>query len=256
LIEMYEVSKNSKNIKNYDLFLLYNETGDNEIRNQIFDKYKYMAEIISKKYINRGIEYDDIYQIACMGLIFAIERFDISKGFEFTSFATPTILGEIKKYFRDKGWAIKVPRKIQEISRKVNEYSHILSNQLHRPPTIKEIAEYANSTEEEILEAFEAGKMFNSQSLDEKFDMSGDDNDLSLLDIVGDEDKYYARIENEDFINKSMDKLNDLEKNIIIQRFFENKTQSDIAKELNISQMTVSRIEKRSLEKLRIEFYK
>ena len=253
---MYEVSKNSKNIKNYDLFLLYNETGDNEIRNQIFDKYKYMAEIISKKYINRGIEYDDIYQIACMGLIFAIERFDISKGFEFTSFATPTILGEIKKYFRDKGWAIKVPRKIQEISRKVNEYSHILSNQLHRPPTIKEIAEYANSTEEEILEAFEAGKMFNSQSLDEKFDMSGDDNDLSLLDIVGDEDKYYARIENEDFINKSMDKLNDLEKNIIIQRFFENKTQSDIAKELNISQMTVSRIEKRSLEKLRIEFYK
>ena len=256
MIEMYEVSKNSKNIKNYDLFLLYNETGDNEIRNQIFDKYKYMAEIISKKYINRGIEYDDIYQIACMGLIFAIERFDISKGFEFTSFATPTILGEIKKYFRDKGWAIKVPRKIQEISRKVNEYSHILSNQLHRPPTIKEIAEYANSTEEEILEAFEAGKMFNSQSLDEKFDMSGDDNDLSLLDIVGDEDKYYARIENEDFINKSMDKLNDLEKNIIIQRFFENKTQSDIAKELNISQMTVSRIEKRSLEKLRIEFYK
>lgn len=253
---MYEVSKNSKSIKNYDLFLLYNENRDIEVRNQIFDKYKYMAEIISRKYSNRGIEYDDIYQIACMGLIFAIERFDISKGFEFTSFATPTILGEIKKYFRDKGWAIKVPRKIQEISRKVNEYSNILSIQLHRAPTIKEIAEYANSTEEEVLEAFEAGKMFNSQSLDEKFDMSSDDNDLSLLDIVGDEDKYYARIENEDFINKSMDKLNDLEKNIIIQRFYQNKTQSDIAKELNISQMTVSRIEKKSLEKLRIEFYK
>lgn len=253
---MYEVSKNSKSIKNYDLFLLYNEKRDIEVRNHIFDKYKYMAEIISKKYSNRGIEYDDIYQIACMGLIFAIERFDISKGFEFTSFATPTILGEIKKYFRDKGWAIKVPRKIQEISRKVNEYSNILSNQLHRAPTIKEIAEYASSTEEEILEAFEAGKMFNSQSLDEKFDMSGDDNDLSLMDIVGDEDKYYARIENEDFINKSMNKLNDLEKNIIIQRFYQNKTQSDIAKELNISQMTVSRIEKKSLEKLRVEFYK
>ena len=256
MIKMYEVSKNSKSIKNYDLFLLYNENRDIEVRNQIFDKYKYMAEIISRKYSNRGIEYDDIYQIACMGLIFAIERFDISKGFEFTSFATPTILGEIKKYFRDKGWAIKVPRKIQEISRKVNEYSNILSIQLHRAPTIKEIAEYANSTEEEVLEAFEAGKMFNSQSLDEKFDMSSDDNDLSLLDIVGDEDKYYARIENEDFINKSMDKLNDLEKNIIIQRFYQNKTQSDIAKELNISQMTVSRIEKKSLEKLRIEFYK
>ena len=253
---MYEVSKNSKSIKNYDLFLLYNENRDIEIRNQIFDKYKYMADIISRKYGNRGIEYDDIYQIACMGLIFAIERFDISKGFEFTSFATPTILGEIKKYFRDKGWAIKVPRKIQEISRKVNEYSNILSNQLHRAPTIKEIAQYANSTEEEVLEAFEAGKMFNYQSLDEKFDLNSDDNDLSLMDVVGDEDKYYTKIENEDFINKSMDKLNDLERDIIIQRFYKNKTQSDIAKELNISQMTVSRIEKKSLEKLRIEFYK
>ena len=253
---MSEVSKYTKSIKNQDLFLLYSEKRDIEIRNQIFDKYKYMAEIISRKYSNRGIEYDDIYQIACMGLIFAIERFDISKGFEFTSFATPTILGEIKKYFRDKGWAIKVPRKIQEISRKVNEYSNILSNQLHRAPTIKEIAEYANSTEEEVLEAFEAGKMFNSQSLDEKFDMNSDDSDLSLMDVVGAEDQYFTRIENKDFINKSMDKLNDLEKDIIMKRFYHNKTQSDIAKDLNISQMTVSRIEKKSLEKLRIEYYK
>lgn len=249
-------AKNFKYIKNYDLFLLYKENKDIEVRNQIFEKYKYMAEIISRKYINRGIEFDDIYQIACMGLIFAIDRFDITKGFEFTSFATPTILGEIKKYFRDKGWAIKVPRKIQEISRKVNEYSNILSNQLHRAPTIKEIAEYANSSEEEVLEAFEAGKMFNSQSLDEKFDMNSDDSDLSLMDIVGEEDKHFIRIENKDFIDKSMNKLNDLEKDIITKRFYHNKTQSDIAKELNISQMTVSRIEKKSLEKLRIEFYK
>ncbi|HAS91746.1 MAG TPA: SigB/SigF/SigG family RNA polymerase sigma factor [Sedimentibacter sp.] len=253
---MIEPSKNSKRIKNYDLFLLYHETKDIEIRNQIFEKYKYMAEIISRKYSNRGIEHDDIYQIACMGLIFAIERFDISKGFEFTSFATPTILGEIKKYFRDKGWAVKVPRKIQEISRKVNEYNNILTARLHRAPTIKEIAEYISSTEEEVLEAFEAGRMFNSQSLDEKFDLSRDDNDISLMDVVGAEDKHYNLIENLDFLNKSMSKLNELEKNIIIKRFYENKTQSDIAKELKISQMTVSRIEKKSLEKLRIEYYR
>ena len=253
---MYEASKNSKSIKNYDLFLLYYETKDIEIRNQIFEKYKYMAEIISRKYSNRGIEHEDLYQIACMGLIFAIERFDITKGFEFTSFATPTILGEIKKYFRDKGWAVKVPRKIQEISRKVNEYNNILAAQLHRAPTIKEIAKYANSTEEEVLEAFEAGKMFSSQSLDEKFDLSKDENDISLMDVVGAEDKYFNRIENKDFIDKSMSKLNELEKDIIIKRFYENKTQSDIAKELIISQMTVSRIEKKSLEKLRIEYYK
>lgn len=253
---MSEAIQNSKTIKNQDLFLQYHQTRDVETRNQIFEKYKYMAEIISRKYINKGIEHDDIYQIACMGLIYAIERFDITKGFEFTSFATPTILGEIKKYFRDKGWAIKVPRKIQEISKKVNEINNTLSIQLNRAPTIKEIAQYINASEEEVLEAFEAGKMFNSQSLDEKFDSSSEDSDLSLMDIVGHDDNHFVNIENEDFIQKSMDKLNELERKIIIKRFYSNKTQSEIAKELNISQMTVSRIEKKSLEKLRIEFNK
>lgn len=253
---MGEAIQNNKTIKNQDLFLLYHETRDIEVRNQIFEKYKYMAEIISRKYNNKGIEHDDIFQIACMGLIYAIERFDITKGFEFTSFATPTILGEIKKYFRDKGWSIKVPRKIQEISKKVNDYSNILSTELNRAPTIKEIAEYIDSTEEEVLEAFEAGKMFNSQSLDEKFDNSSDDSDLTLMDVMGQDDKHFVIIENEDFIKKSMEKLNELEKEIIIKRFYMNKTQSEIAKELNISQMTVSRIEKKSLEKLRMELNK
>lgn len=253
---MREMWQNSKNLKNQDLFFEYKKTGDIEIRNKIFEKYKYMAEIISKRYNNRGIEYDDIYQIACMGLIYAIERYDVSKGFEFTSFATPTILGEIKKYFRDKGWAIKVPRKIQEVSKKVNESSNILSNKLQRTPSIKDIAQYIGSTEEEVLEAFEAGKMFNSQSLDIKFDTNNEESEVTLMDLVGEEDKYFMQIENEDFIKKSLDKLNMLEKKIIIYRYFENKTQSDIAKELNISQMTVSRIEKKSLEKLRIELHK
>ncbi|MDW5299924.1 MAG: SigB/SigF/SigG family RNA polymerase sigma factor [Sedimentibacter sp.] len=253
---MNGANQNPKNIKNQDLFFLYNETRDIEVRNQIFDKYKYMAEIISRKYSNRGIEHDDIYQIACMGLIYAIERFDISKGFEFTSFATPTILGEIKKYFRDKGWAIKVPRKIQEVSKKVNDYNNLIASQFNRAPTIKEIAEYIHITEEEVLEAFEAGKMFNSQSLDEKFDTNNDESDISLMDVVGSDDTYFIKIENEEFIKKSMDKLNELERKIIIKRFYSNKTQSDIAKELNISQMTVSRIEKKSLEKLRVEFNK
>lgn len=253
---MSEAIQNSKTIKNQDLFLRYQQKREIETRNQIFDKYKYMAEIISRKYINKGIEHEDIYQIACMGLIYAIERFDITKGFEFTSFATPTILGEIKKYFRDKGWAIKVPRKIQEISKKVNDVNHLLSSQLNHAPTIKEIAQYLNTTEEEVLEAFEAGKMFNSQSLDEKFDSGSEDSEISLMDIVGQDDNHFVSIENEDFIKKSMDKLNELERKIIIKRFYSNKTQSEIAKELNISQMTVSRIEKKSLEKLRIEFNK
>lgn len=253
---MSESIQNSKNIKNQDLFLKYQQTRDVEIRNIIFDKYKYMAEIISRKYNNKGIEYEDIFQTACMGLIFAIERFDVSRGFEFTSFATPTILGEIKKYFRDKGWSVKVPRKIQEISKKVNDTNNLLSVELNRAPTVKEIADHINCTEEEVLEAFEARKMFNSHSLDEKFDTNNDDNDMSLMDIVGQEDKEFIKIENDDFIERSLDKLNELERKIIIKRFYSNMTQSEIAKELNISQMTVSRIEKKSLEKLRLEFNK
>ena len=253
---MSEAIQNSKTIKNQDLFLQYHDTRDIDTRNKIFEKYRYMAEIISRKYNNKGIEHEDIFQIACMGLIYAIERFDITKGFEFTSFATPTILGEIKKYFRDKGWAIKVPRKIQETSKKVNDTNNMLSAQLNRAPTVKEVAEYLNISEEDVLEAFEAGKMFSSQSLDEKFESSSDDSDLSLMDVVGQDDNHFVKIENEDFIQKSMDKLIELERKIIIKRFYSNKTQSEIAKELNISQMTVSRIEKKSLEKLRIEFNK
>lgn len=253
---MIDVWQNSKNLKNQDLFLQYKKTRDIEIRNEIFDKYKYMPEIISKKYNNRGIEYDDIYQIACMGLIYAIERYDISKGFEFTSFATPTILGEIKRYFRDKGWAIKIPRKIQEITKKVNEANIILSNKLQRTPSVKDIAMYVSCTEEEVLEAFEAGKMFNSQSLDIKLDSNNEESEITLMDLIGEDDKYFSIIENKDFIQKSLDKLNELEKQIIINRYFNNKTQSEIAKELSISQMTVSRIEKKSLEKLRVELKK
>ncbi|MBP1926306.1 RNA polymerase sigma-B factor [Sedimentibacter acidaminivorans] len=248
--------QNSKKIKNQELFLKYVKTKNIEIRNEIFDKYKYMAEIISKKYNNRGIEYEDLYQIACMGLIYAIDRFDISKGYEFTSFATPTILGEIKKYFRDKGWAIKVPRKIQEVSKKVNDSNNYLSNKLHRTPSIKEIAEHVNCTQEEVLEAFEAGKMFTSQSLDIKIDTSSDESEATLMDLVGVDDKYFIQIENADFINKSLNKLNELEREIIINRYFNNKTQSEIAKKLNISQMTVSRVEKKTLDKLRIEIDK
>ncbi len=253
---MSEAIENFKVIKNQELFLQYNLSRKIETRNQIFDKYKYMAEIISRRYINKGIEHEDIFQIACMGLIYAIDRFDITKGFEFTSFATPTILGEIKKYFRDKGWAIKVPRKIQEISKKVNDVNNFLSVQLNHAPTIKEIAQYINITEEEVLEAFEAGKMFNSQSLDEKFDSNSEDSELSLMDVVGQNDIHFALLENKDFIQKSLNKLNELERSIITKRFYSNKTQSEIAKELNISQMTVSRIEKKSLEKLRMELNK
>ncbi len=109
-----------KKVDTKTLFKKFKETKDRKIREELIERHLYIAEILSKKYANRGIDYDDIYQVASIGLIYAIDRYDIDKGFEFSSFATPTIIGEIKKYFRDKGWTIRVPRRIQELSKKIN----------------------------------------------------------------------------------------------------------------------------------------
>lgn len=238
------------------LFKKYKETKDKIIRDYLIEKHLYIAEILAKKYTNRGIEYDDIYQVASLGLIYAIDRYDVDKGYEFSSFATPTIIGEIKKYFRDKGWAIRVPRRIQELSKKINNARNILSQELQRSPTVKDIADYLNATEEEILEAMEGSKVYTPQSLDVTYDSNGDDKDVNLSDIIGEEDIYFIKIENTDFIKKAIEKLNDMEKKIFIDRYFNEKTQVSIAKELGISQMTVSRIEKKILEKLKREIKK
>ena len=252
----YYDNKEKKNIEKEEikaLFRKYKEDKDKETRDILIKKHLYIAEILSKKYSNRGIEYEDIYQVACIGLIYAIERYDIDKGFEFSSFATPTIIGEIKKYFRDKGWTIRVPRRIQELSKKINNSKVYLSQTLQRSPTVEDIAEYLDYTEEEILEAMEASKVYSPQSLDITFDSNNDDKDINLSELVGEEDHYFSKIENNDFLIKTMDILNKMEKQILIERYFNKKTQVKIAESLDISQMTVSRIEKRILEKLRKE---
>ncbi|HHY90279.1 MAG TPA: SigB/SigF/SigG family RNA polymerase sigma factor [Clostridiales bacterium] len=259
---MNETSKNTKDKKSLkdlsekELFQLYSETKDKEIRNELVSRYLYIAEILSKKYVNKGIEYEDIHQIASLGLIFAIERFDISRGFEFSSFATPTIIGEIKKYFRDKGWGIRVPRRIQELSKKVNIAKNTLSQQLQRSPKVEEIARYLNVTEEEVLEAMEAGNVYNPKSLDLSYDSNGEDKDIPLSDLVGEEDEHFVNIENKDFIKKNMENLNEVELKIIKARFFDSKTQMQVAKELGISQMTVSRMEKKIINKFKKELKK
>jgi len=243
--------KDKAEIKN--LFKYYSKNRDKDTRDKLIEKHIYIAEILSKKYANRGIEYDDIYQVACIGLIYAIDRYDIDKGYEFSSFATPTIIGEIKKYFREKGWAIRVPRRIQELSKKINNAKVFLSQQLQRSPTFEDIANYLNYSEEEILEAMEASKVYTPQSLDVTYDSNNEDKDVNLADLIGEEDQYFSRIEDNDFLVKTMEKLNDIEKQILIERYFNKKTQVAIAKTLDISQMTVSRIEKKVLDKLRKE---
>lgn len=247
--------ENKKNDKERikSLFREYEETEDKEIREELIKKHMYIAEILSKKYSNKGIEYDDIYQIACLGLIYAVDRFDISKGYEFSSFATPTIIGEIKKYFRDKGWAIRVPRRIQELSQKVNLLTVQLSQEYQRAPTVDEISKYIKCSKEEVLEAMEASKVYSPQSLDIQGEGNGDEKEIVLSDIIGENDKEFENIENNDYLKKVISSLNYVEKKIIRDRYFERKTQIDIARELGISQMTVSRMEKKILKRFKKE---
>ncbi|WP_279230370.1 SigB/SigF/SigG family RNA polymerase sigma factor [Thermohalobacter berrensis] len=245
-----------KNFENKELFKLYKETGDKNIREELINRHLYIAEILSKKYANKGIDYDDIYQVACLGLIYAIDRYDIKKGYEFSSFATPTIIGEIKKYFRDKGWTVRVPRRIQELSKKINNAKVTLSQKLQKVPTVQEIADYLNSTEEEVLEAMEASKVYTPQSLDSTFETDGDDKDINFGDLIGEDDKYFDKIENSDFLASIIEKLDEREKKVLKDRYFKRKTQVDIAEELGVSQMTVSRIEKNIIKKFRKELKK
>ena len=231
----------------------YKDNPTKELREELIERHLYIAEILAKKYTNRGIDYDDIFQVASIGLIYAIDRYDIEKGYEFSSFATPTIIGEIKKHFRDKGWTIRVPRRIQELSKRINNAKVHLSQELQKVPTVEDIANYLNTTEEDVLEAMEASKVYSPQSLDITFDSQNDDKEVNLSDLIGEEDLYFSKIENNDFLMKTMKKLNEVEREILIERYFNRKTQVAIAKNLNISQMTISRIEKRILIKLRKE---
>ena len=201
------------------LFAEYAETGDKEIRDILIEEHLYIAEILAKKYTGKGIDYDDIFQVASMGLIFAVERFDPSKGFEFSSFATPTIIGEIKKHFRDKGWTIRVPRRIQELSKKINDAKLSLSQKNQRTPTIQEIARTLDITTAEVLEVMEASKVYSPESLDMTFDSGGEDRELTRGDRIGVEEEYFNKVELNDFIQRVMENFNDVEKTILIDRY-------------------------------------
>jgi RNA polymerase sigma-B factor len=230
------------------LFREYRENPTRENRNKIVSKYLYLPEIISKKFLNRGLDYEDIYQVGCIALIKAVERFDPGKGVKFVSFATPTILGEIKRYFRDKVSMIRIPRRIYEIYQKVNHAREQLTFKLQRPPKVNEIAEFLNLSEEAVLEITEAWGLYNMQSFDQEV---YDDSNVDFYGTIGKDDATFEKIENRDFLEKSMDMFNDLEKEFIRMRYHDNKTQKAIADKMGVSQMYVSRMERKILQKFR-----
>lgn len=247
----------TKEINNKELFEEYNRTKDLNLRNKIVEKYLYLVDILIKKYLNKGVDYDDLYQVGAMALVFAVERYDISRGFEFTSFATPTIIGEIKRYFRDKGWAMKVPRRLKEISAQIPAIKEELYGKLSRNPTVTELAEYMGYSDEEILEALESGQAYGTYSLNQSFDEGGEQGEAPALEkFTGIEDTGYASFENAEIVKKVLADLSEKEKDIFKLRFINNRTQQEIANEMGVSQMTVSRLEKLIKKKFREEYIK
>ena len=247
----------AKEISNKKLFEEYGRTKKIELRNEIVEKYLYLVDILIKKYLNKGMDYDDLYQVGAMALVFAVERYDASKGFEFTSFATPTIIGEIKRYFRDKGWAMKVPRRLKEISAQIPAVKEELYGKLLRNPTIPELAEALNYSEEDVLEALESGQAYGTYSLNQTFDENGEPGEApSLEKFTGIEDAGFASFENAEIIKKVLDGLNQKEKEISVLRFIDNRTQQEIADEMGVSQMTISRLEKLIKKKFKDEYYR
>ncbi len=248
-MEYNRVSTVSKESGDTDaLFDRYGIDKDIATRNEIVSRYLYLAEIISRKFLNRGVDFDDIFQVASVALIKAVERFSPDKGFKFVSFATPTIVGEIKRYFRDKSAAIRIPRRIYEVYQKVNFAKDQLTQELNRIPRVDEIAAYLNIKSETVLEIIESWNAYNMQSFDQNV---FSDDDLELHETIGDDDATFERIENRDFLEKSFNKFNDAEREFIELRFFKKKTQKEIADLIGVSQMYISRLERKVLERFR-----
>ncbi len=240
-----------------ELFEDYKHDPTIEKRNAIVEKNLYMVDILIRKYLGKGVDYDDLYQIGALALVSAVERFDPDKGFEFSSFATPTILGEIKKYFRDKQWSLKVPRRLKETSAKVQEVRDSFYAKNQRTPTVEEIAEETGFTPEQIIEAMEGSKAYGTFSLDKTFDEAGEDGDNTFLErYTGFDEAGFDRVEMAELIQKVVDTFNDQYKYIFRERFLNNRSQSEIARELGISQMTVSRAEKNMIKKFRGELFR
>jgi RNA polymerase sigma-B factor len=231
-----------------DLFL---RTRDQELKSVLVKHYTPMVEYLAKKYINKGEPFEDLFQVGMLGLLNALSRYDVSKGVQFESYATPTIIGEIKRYFRDKTWDVKIPRRINELSQKVYKAIDILTNELNRSPQISEIAEYLNETEEHVLEAMESGKNYSAISYDREVNTDKEGNTVRLLEVIGSDDIEINKIENKLSLQQIMKKLSDREKKVIYYLYFKNKTQSEVADLLGCSQMHISRIKRKAVEKLK-----
>jgi len=217
------------------------------VRDQLIEAHQALVEYLARRFSGRGEQLDDLVQVGMLGLIKAVDRFDIERGVEFSTYATPTVVGEIKRHFRDKGWAVRVPRRLQELRAALTVARADLTQELGQAPTVRQLAERLNIDEDEALEGLESANAYSAISLD----TPPSDQTLSVADTLGSEDEGMLAVEYRESLKPLMDGLAEREKRLLLLRFFKNKTQSQIADELGISQMHVSRLLARTLAELR-----
>ncbi len=234
------------------LLVEYRETREPAIREQLVELNSDLVHFIARRFANRGEPLEDIEQVGFLGLIHAIERFDPSLGNEFSTFATPTIMGEIRRYFRDRSWAVRVPRRLQENLLRVNAAAQQLTSELGRAPSIAEIGERVGLDPEDVLAALEVSPAQHTVSL-ESTPAGRADEALSLGDRLGAEDTNLDRVEMRSLLEQAMAHLNPREREIMALRFVEELPQTEVAKRLGISQMHVSRLQRAAVEHLRRE---
>ncbi len=228
-----------------ELFRQYRETGKLELRNEIAEKYLYIAAVLAKKFSGRGVEYDDLYQVASLALLKGIDRFDEGKGVKFSTFITPTITGEIKNYFRDRSRLIHLPRRVAELRTEARLVAGQILTETGKKPSARELAERLGVSEEEIVSALEAGGVV---SLDRPVE---DEEGTSYYDVIPDREDVFEQLENREEIKSLLSDLAPSEQELIGYRFGEELSQTETARRMGVSQMFVSRMERRVLARLR-----
>jgi RNA polymerase sigma-B factor len=232
------------------LFYRWRRFADRAARDELIARYLPLARKLARRYITSSEPYEDLAQVASLGLVKAVERFDPDRGFAFTSFAVPTIVGELKRYFRDSGWAVHVDRGAQERARKVLDAQQQISSRTGRPPTISELAQFLEISDEEVLDGLQTAEAYDTVSLDAP--VGGEsDGPTSRLESFGGGDERLALIDDQATIFAAAKHLPHREREILFLRFGVDLTQTEIAERIGVSQMQVSRLLRRSLQRLR-----
>lgn len=234
-----------------ELLQQFRQTGQTHVQEQLVAAYTPLVQTLAKKFVRGQILHEDLIQVGMIGLLASLRRFDPAFERTFESFAIPTIVGEIKRYIRDKTWSVHVPRKVKELSPKIKRVVDDLAAQLQRSPRIDEIARSLGVTEEEVLETLEMGRSYHSLSMDSELESDSDGNTITLLDLIGVQDEGYTQVEQNVLIDHALDVLDKREKEVIQLTFYQNLSQKQAGEVMGMSQMHVSRLQRRALGKLR-----